>query len=198
MTIGTASIAFRSGNVVLPAHTLYDRQVLVDHVLRYVRRGEQVRVRVDYVTWTVAQSQEPIVCQGCSRPAERAACRRFGHGATAYCVTCALARPRLTMPLLTRLPADATLCDVQAQCAYGGEMVAWTRWPQATPGEIVADMRLQRRFAPVMTWTCAEIRGADPNIAPVQSPSPRAAKPGRERTPAPAIFIAPPKVPRSA
>lgn len=198
MSIGTASIVSGSGNLVLPAHTLYDRQVLVDHVLRYVRRGEQVRVRADYTTWMVAQWPQPVVCHGCSRRTERAACRRFGHGATAYCVTCALARPRLTMPLLTRLPTDATLCDVQAQCAYAGELMAWTRWPQASPGEIIADMRLQRRFAPVLTWTCAEIRCPDKGIAPVQPPLPRTGKPARVRTSVVAIPGGTAKVPRSA
>jgi hypothetical protein len=69
-----------------------------------------------------------------------------------------LAQPLLTMPFLRRLPPDALLRDVQAHYIYGGQLTAWTRWPQATPAEIIDDMRLQRRFAPVLTWRCAEIR----------------------------------------
>jgi hypothetical protein len=66
--------------------------------------------------------------------------------------------PRLTMAFLSHLPAGTMLCDVQAHYAVGGEWCAWTRWPQATPAEIIDDMRLQRRFAPVLTWRCAGIR----------------------------------------
>jgi hypothetical protein len=158
MATGVASIVFASGTLVLPAQTLYDRQVLVDHVLNYARRGTQVRVRVDYTTWMVAQPEHPVACQRCQRHVSGAACHHPGQWAALYCVTCALARPRLTMALLAQLPAAAILHDVQARYAYAGEWVAWTRWPQATPAEIIEDMRLQRRFAPVLTWTCTEIR----------------------------------------
>lgn len=174
MAAGVASIVFASGRLVLPAQSRYDRQALVDHVLGCVRRGHQLRVRVDYTTWMVAPPAQTVICQGCTRRADRAACHHLGKYSTAYCVTCALSRPRLTMPLLAQLPTQAILCDVQAQYAYGGELVAWTRWPQATPAEIMDDMRLQRRFAPVLTWACMEIRlpGSDawqPQRRPPQS-----------------------------
>ncbi len=66
--------------------------------------------------------------------------------------------PRLTIEFLSRLPAAAMLLDVQAHYSSGGQWCAWTRWPQATPAQIIDDARLQRRFAPVLTWRCAEIR----------------------------------------
>lgn len=66
--------------------------------------------------------------------------------------------PPLTIALLSHLPAGAMLRDVQAHYAVGDQWYAWTRWPQATPAEIIDDVRLQRRFAPVLTWRCAEIR----------------------------------------
>ena len=66
--------------------------------------------------------------------------------------------PRLTIGFLLRLPAGTMLCDVQAHYASSGRWCAWMRWPQATPAEIIDDVRLQRRFAPVLTWRCAEIR----------------------------------------
>ncbi len=162
MAAGTADIVFAGGRLVLPAHTPYDRQVLVDHVLDYARRRQPLRVRVDYTTWMVERPdvQFPIICRGCTRRVDRAACRRPGNPTAVYCVACALARPRLSTTLLERLPAAAILCDVQAHYAYGGEWIAWMRWPQATPAEILEDMRLQRRFAPVLTWTCTEIRVA--------------------------------------
>ena len=196
MAAGVASIVFASGRLVLPAQSLYDRQVLVDHVLDYARRGQQVRVRVDYTTWMVAQPEHPVVCQGCPRRVERAACRHLGKCTTAYCVTCALARPRLTMPLLAVLPTTAILRDVQAQYAYGGELVAWTRWPQATPAEIMDDMRLQRRFAPVLTWACSEIRLPPHDTWQTQQRSPRRAKALFERPSVPTSTS--PRVHRSA
>jgi hypothetical protein len=158
MAAGVASIIFASGNLVLPAHTVYDRQVLVDHVLEYARRGQEVRVRVDYATWIAERPEHPTTCQECSRRVTRAVCRRPGHWGTVYCVTCTLAHPRLTTNLLAQLPPTTILHDVQAHWAYGGEWIPWTRWPQATPAEIIDDIHLQRRFAPVLRWTCNEIR----------------------------------------
>lgn len=160
MTADTAYIVFAGGRLVLPAHTLYDRQMLMDHVLDYARRQPPLRVRVDHATWTVERpnAQAPVICRECARRVDRAVCRRSGTPHAVYCVPCALARPRLTTTLLAQLPAGCILYDVQARYAYGGEWVAWTRWPQATPSEIVEDIRLQRRFAPVLMWTCTEIR----------------------------------------
>lgn len=199
MAAGVASIVFASGRFVLPAQSLYDRQVLVDHVLHYVRRGQQLRVRVDYSTWTVAQPEHPVVCQACPRRVERAACRHLGKYTAAYCVTCALARPRLTMPLLAQLPTTAILRDVQAHYAYGGELVAWTRWPQATPAEIIDDMRLQRRFAPVLTWACSEIRLPPDDTWQAQRRPPRQAKTMFDRTSVPAsAYVVSQRIPRSA
>lgn len=65
--------------------------------------------------------------------------------------------PRLTIAFLSGLPVGAMLHDVQAHYISGGQWCAWTRWPQATPVQIIDDVRLQRRFAPVLTWRCAEI-----------------------------------------
>jgi hypothetical protein len=186
MAAGVASIAFASGTLVLPAQTLYERQLLVDHVLEYVRRGQQIQVRVDYSTWLVAHPEHPVVCHGCTRPVERAACRHLGKRTTAYCLTCALTRPRLTMALLAQLPTTAILCDVQAHSANGGELVAWTRWPQATPDEIMDDMRLQRRFAPVLTWACTEIRLLSNDTWGTQRSSDQSVRAPRQRTTVPA------------
>jgi hypothetical protein len=68
-----------------------------------------------------------------------------------------MVRPHLTIAFLSALPEGTILRDVHAQYAYGGEWIAWTRWPQATPAEIINDIHLQRRFAPVLTWHCTEI-----------------------------------------
>jgi len=70
--------------------------------------------------------------------------------------------PHLTIAFLARLPAGTMLRDVQAHYACGRQWSAWTRWAQATPAEIVDDVRLQRHFAPVLTWRCAEIVSASP------------------------------------
>ena len=72
---------------------------------------------------------------------------------------------RLTLDVLMRLPPSAILSDIQAFYAYGGRWGPWTRWPRATPAEIMAGMRLQRRFAPVLKWRCAGIDMPIPNPA---------------------------------
>lgn len=159
MTAETARIEFNGGAFVVPASTSYDRQQLIDHVLSTVRTRQTTQVQVDRGSWMV----EPVgvqrpTCSGCTRPIDRAACRRPRGARAAYCVTCALAWPHLTIAFLSQLPTAALLRDVQAHYAYCGEWISWTRWPQATPPEIIDDMRLQRRFAPVLTWRCAEIQ----------------------------------------
>ena len=65
--------------------------------------------------------------------------------------------PHLTIGFLSQLPAGATLHDVQAHYASGGQWCAWTRWPRTTAAQIIDDVRLQRHFAPVLTWRCAQI-----------------------------------------
>jgi len=159
MTAGIARVTFVGGSLTLPVDTAYDRQLLVDHVLGHARRKHYLQVRVDDTTWLIepANAQDPVVCSSCDRRVDRTLCRRH-HASTAYCVACALAHAHLTIAFLSHLPAGTSLRDVQAHWAYDGEWVAWTRWPQATPTEIIDDMRLQRRFAPVLTWRCAEIR----------------------------------------
>jgi hypothetical protein len=102
------------------------------------------------------------------------------------------------MPLLAQLPTTAILRDVQAHYAHGGELVAWTRWPQATPAEIIDDMRLQRRFAPVLTWACAEIHLPLDDTWQTQRHSARRAKTMVERTSVPAsTSVVSPRVHRS-
>lgn len=162
----TAHLTFVGGEVRLPARTPYDRQQLIEHVRGCVRSRQQVRVRVDHATWLVdrAVTQPLLVCRGCARRISYAVCRR-PTTVTAFCIDCALSRPHLTLKLLSELPAGAVLHDVEAHYAYGTERIAWTRWPQATPAEIIDDIHLQRRFAPVLTWRCAEIRIPQPAAA---------------------------------
>ena len=172
----TAHLTFVGGGLRLPARTPYDRQQLIEHVHACMGRTPQVHVRVDRAAWLIARpdNQQTIVCRGCARQIRRAVCRR-PRTATAFCVACALQRPHLCVALLADLPAGTILRDVEAHYAYGTELIAWTRWPQATPPEIIDDIHLQRRFAPVLTWRCAEIRLPPPtNIA--DTPRPRPAK----------------------
>lgn len=69
---------------------------------------------------------------------------------------------RLTISGLRSLPDGAVLMDVRAYCRLDDTWASWTRWPRATPAEIIEDMRFQRRFAPVLTWRCREIRVPTP------------------------------------
>lgn len=158
MATATAEIRFEGGSLVVPAGTPYERQQLIEHVHGCVRSRVQVRVRVDQATWLVEPPgfQRPV-CGACARRIKLAVCRRCAKSGMLHCVVCALARPHLTVSFLSQLPGDTVLRDVQAHYAYGGDWIAWTRWAQATPAEIIDDIHLQRRFAPVLTWRCAEI-----------------------------------------
>lgn len=153
-----ARMVFSNGILVVPAETAYERQQLVEHVRARIGR-QPVRVRVDLTTWLVdpLHSGRHLICSACAQRPTQGVCRRAG-AAQVYCLTCALARPHLTVAFLAQLPEQTLLRDVQAHYAYGGEWVAWTRWPQATPSQIIDDIHLQRRFAPVLTWRCTEIR----------------------------------------
>lgn len=158
--VANARMVFSDGILVVPAETPYDRQQLVEHVRARIGRQQQVRVRVDRTTWLVDRIDPSgrLVCSSCAQRPTYGVCRRVGKTQGVHCLTCALARPHLTIAFLTQLPEETILRDVQAHYAYGGEWVAWTRWPQATPAQIIDDIHLQRRFAPVLTWRCAEIR----------------------------------------
>ncbi|MGH7743137.1 MAG: hypothetical protein ACRENS_14080, partial [Candidatus Eiseniibacteriota bacterium] len=148
------------GSFVLPVDTPYDRQQLVQHVLAGARGQSEIELYVDRGTWIIKrpESTRPVVCSGCGLRINHAVCRPPRRTTTTYCVACAVARPRLTLGLLLSLSDGTMLRDVQAHYMCGRQRVSWTRWPQATPAEVIADMRLQRRFAPVLTWRCAEIR----------------------------------------
>ncbi len=156
----TAQLTFMGGQLLVPAQTPYDRQQLVEHVQRCTRTYGQVRVRVDEVTWWLEplDGRQELLCRGCARAIDHVVCRRSRTSAATFCVTCAMAQHHLTVGLLAALPARAILRDVQAHSAHGAESIAWMRWPQASPAEIIEDIYLQRRFAPVLTWRCAEIR----------------------------------------
>ena len=171
MTAASARIVFPGGSLVVPAYTAYDRQQLVEHVRAGVRRHPHLEVRVDHGTWLAEGTRRRIPCHGCAQPAS-CLCRRADVNAC-YCASCALMRPHLTVAFLSALPQRAVLRDVQAHYAYRGEWVAWTRWPRATPAEIIADIHLQRRFAPVLTWRCAEICLPQPLETPATARRPR-------------------------
>jgi len=170
MTCATAQIVFGDGSVTLPADSAYDRQELVERVRQQARANRPFRVGVDRRTWMIEPpgSAVRLACHQCGRLIDRAVCRLQNKRSAAYCVACALARPQLTIGMLSQLPAGAVLRDVQAESVRRGQLMAWTRWPRATPAEIIDDMRLQRRYAPTLRWRCTEIcppsSDANPNL----------------------------------
>src|SRR5262245_46997000 len=122
-----AQIEFADGRISLPAQTAYEREQLVEHVLACTRSKGQLRVHVDRRRWTVERADRwhPAVCSVCERRIDQAVCRRHRGTTTAYCLSCAMKRPLLTINLLSRLPARVVLRDVQAHYAYGRTLVPW-------------------------------------------------------------------------
>lgn len=156
----TARLTFLGGQLVVPVHAPYDRQLLIEHVHALVRPRQQLRLRIDHGAWLIETSERksPLSCHDCSRPINGPFCRRSAKSAPVFCLECALLQPHLTITMLMTMPPETILCDVQARYAFGSEWVSWMRWPQASPAQIIEDIHLQRRFAPVLTWRCAEIR----------------------------------------
>ena len=91
MTAGTAHIAFAGGGLVVPCASLYERQLLREHVLAGVHHQRWLQVSVDGAHWRVEASdrRHPLLCDQCGSPIHHAVCHASGQPTT-YCVTCAL------------------------------------------------------------------------------------------------------------
>lgn len=87
----TAHITFVGGGLLLPARTLYDRQILREHVLNRAQHGEHVQIRVGRKTWLVERPgrQRSFVCELCERRLTVAALHA-PPSENVYCVACAL------------------------------------------------------------------------------------------------------------
>ena len=87
----TAHITFAGGGLLLPARTLYDLEMLREHVLDRARYVKQLRVTVARKTWLVERpgTQQRFACGLCKRDLTVAALHA-PKNAEVYCVACAL------------------------------------------------------------------------------------------------------------
>jgi TPP-dependent indolepyruvate ferredoxin oxidoreductase alpha subunit len=88
-----AHISFAGGGFIVAAHTPYERQLLVEHVLDRARTHQRVQVAVGRQTWLIERpdGQTRPRCDGCKRCINVATCRsRHDSASAVYCVACAL------------------------------------------------------------------------------------------------------------
>ena len=65
---GFVLISFNGGGVLLPAGTLYEREILLEHVERSAKRYGRIRVDFHRRTWDVCmRNGEPGRCEDCTR-----------------------------------------------------------------------------------------------------------------------------------
>jgi hypothetical protein len=84
---GVAHISFIGGGVIMPSHTPYEREILVQHVEAATKRHGSVRLAVDRQDWTISVSaQHRAVCTRCSR---RAGVLTYRFAGTTLCTPCA-------------------------------------------------------------------------------------------------------------
>jgi hypothetical protein len=104
---GIAHVSFMGGGMFLPARSAWDRQLLIENVLRYVARHGQVQILVDAHRWLVQPDRAVVAhrCGECGLIAQPL-CRGADGGGT-YCIQCALGRDDpLSAPHATSADAD--------------------------------------------------------------------------------------------
>ena len=106
MTRGIAHVSFSGGGMFMPARDPYDRQMLAEHVLSWVRTSGKVQVLIGSERWIVHQRRgsSGVCCVGCGCRIGSACYFAAGDPAP-YCVTCALgdrAEPAQLQPMTER------------------------------------------------------------------------------------------------
>ena len=88
---GTAHTFFAGYRLILPAHTLSERQLLKEHVSASLHHKHQVRVDTGRDAWLIEQVDQAhsiVFCGLCDLPIN-AECHEL-IGPAAFCVACAL------------------------------------------------------------------------------------------------------------
>ena len=64
----TAHLSFKGGGLILPIHTPYERELLVEHVAASTRRHGRSRLEMNRRRWTISTSNgRRMVCAACSQ-----------------------------------------------------------------------------------------------------------------------------------
>jgi hypothetical protein len=84
---GVAHISFLGGGCIMPSHTPYEREVLIQHIEAAGRRHGNVRLRVDRQDWLITRSA--AVRAACIRCHRRAGALVYRFGGAVLCTGCA-------------------------------------------------------------------------------------------------------------
>ena len=89
---GIAHVSYRGGSLFLPAHSEYERELVVEEVLRESHLHGTVQVLLDDDRWLVRRlgRRRRVVCVGCGKTTG-SACQSGSRGDAPFCVGCAVA-----------------------------------------------------------------------------------------------------------
>jgi hypothetical protein len=66
-----AHISFEGGGFIIPAHTPYEREMLVEHLEVSTKRHGRIRLDINRRRWTISVNDGAgEVCTSCTRPAD--------------------------------------------------------------------------------------------------------------------------------
>jgi hypothetical protein len=86
-----AHISFEGGGLVIPIHTPYERQLLVEHVELSTKRYGSVRLEMNRRNWSVSINDGPgEMCSSCARQADELTYRSNGKSLCRRCARRAL------------------------------------------------------------------------------------------------------------
>ncbi len=86
-----AHISFEGGGLIIPVHTPYERQLMVEHVEASTKRHGCIRLEVNRRHWTISMNNGPgEVCASCTRWPDNLTYRSDGQSLCGQCARRAL------------------------------------------------------------------------------------------------------------
>jgi hypothetical protein len=82
-----AHISFEGGGLIIPVHTPYERQLLIEHLEVSTKRHGCVRLEINRRHWTIGMNNGPgEACASCTRRPDHLTYRFDGQS---FCAECA-------------------------------------------------------------------------------------------------------------
>ena len=86
-----AHISFEGGRLIIPVHTPYERQMLIEHLEVSTKRHGRIRLDINRRRWTVSMNNGTgEVCTSCTRWPDNLTYRSDGQSLCRHCARRAL------------------------------------------------------------------------------------------------------------
>lgn len=86
-----AHISFEGGGLIIPVHTPYERQMLIEHLEVSTKRHGRIRLDINRRRWTVSMNNGAgEVCTSCTRGPDNLTYRFDGRSLCRHCARRAL------------------------------------------------------------------------------------------------------------